>query len=150
MTVRIKGESMYSLVLGKALHLKTSRRFPTSRHLQFSGAACVCVCVCVRAPSCFSHVRFFETPQTIAPRAPLPWILEARTLEWVATSSSRGSSPPRDRTCISADGFFTTSTTWDALSGADSTITWAVEIVAGAGAGLTPFLAVVTTGSEQQ
>ena len=40
---------MYSLVLGKALHLKTSRRFPTSRHLQFSGAACVCVCVCVCA-----------------------------------------------------------------------------------------------------
>ena len=28
-------------------------------------------------------------------------ILQARVLEWVAISSSRGSSPPRDRTCIS-------------------------------------------------
>ena len=34
----------------------------------------------------------------------------ARILEWVATSSARGSSQPRDRTPISciADGFFTT------------------------------------------
>ena len=39
-------------------------------------------------------------------------ILQARILEWVATSSSRGSSQPRDRTrisCVStAGGFFTT------------------------------------------
>ena len=28
-------------------------------------------------------------------------ILQARTLEWVATPSSRGSSPPRDWTCVS-------------------------------------------------
>ena len=40
-------------------------------------------------------------------------ILQARILEWVAMSSSRGSSRPRDRTCIScgsclAGGFFTT------------------------------------------
>ncbi|CAN0162690.1 unnamed protein product [Rangifer tarandus platyrhynchus] len=28
-------------------------------------------------------------------------ILQAKILEWVAISSSRGSSPPRDRTCIS-------------------------------------------------
>ena len=42
-------------------------------------------------------------------------IFQARILEWVAISSSRGSSPPRDRTHIScnsptlqADSFFTT------------------------------------------
>ena len=40
-------------------------------------------------------------------------ILQARTLEWVAISFSRGSSWPRDQTCISwfsctAGGFFTT------------------------------------------
>ena len=37
-------------------------------------------------------------------------ILQARILEWVAISSSRGSSRPRDRTSISAlaGGFFTT------------------------------------------
>ena len=28
-------------------------------------------------------------------------ILQARILEWVAISSSRGSSPPRDQTCVS-------------------------------------------------
>ena len=28
-------------------------------------------------------------------------ILQARILEWVALSPSRGSSPPRDRTCVS-------------------------------------------------
>ena len=37
-------------------------------------------------------------------------ILQERTLEWVAISSSRRSSRPRDQTCIScvAGGFFTT------------------------------------------
>ena len=29
-------------------------------------------------------------------------ILQARTLEWVAMPSSKGSSPPRDRTCVSS------------------------------------------------
>jgi len=37
-------------------------------------------------------------------------VLQARILEWVAMPSSRGSSQPRDRTCVSciAGGFFTT------------------------------------------
>ena len=36
-------------------------------------------------------------------------VLQARTLEWVAFPSSRGSSQPRDQTQVSriADGFFT-------------------------------------------
>jgi len=39
--------------------------------------------------------------------------LQSRILEWVAMLSSKGSSPPRDRTCVScgycmAGGFFTT------------------------------------------
>ena len=45
-------------------------------------------------------------------------ILQARTLEWVATPSSRGSSQPKDwnRVCyVSCIEFFTTSTTWEAL-----------------------------------
>ena len=42
-------------------------------------------------------------------------ILQGRTLEWAATSSSRGSSPPRDRTHVScgsclAGRFFTVET----------------------------------------
>ena len=40
-----------------------------------------------------SHVRLFVTPWTIARQAPLSTgILQARTLEWVAVPSSRGSS----------------------------------------------------------
>ena len=45
-------------------------------------------------------------------------ILQARILEWVAMSSSRGSSQPRDWTWISciAGGFFTHWVTWEALT----------------------------------
>ena len=60
---------------------------------------CVCVCVCsVVSDSCvsvFSHVQPFVTPWTAARQAPLStWTLQARTLEWVASSSSRGSPDP--------------------------------------------------------
>ena len=46
-------------------------------------------------------------------------ILQARILKWVSMPSSRGFSKPRDQTYISwfpalTDGFFTTSTTWEA------------------------------------
>ena len=43
------------------------------------------------------------------PGSSVHWILQARMLEWVATSFSRGSSPPKDQTRISctAGGFFT-------------------------------------------
>ena len=45
------------------------------------------------------------------PGSSVHWILQARILGWVAVSFSRGSSPPRDRTCDSciAGGFFTMS-----------------------------------------
>ena len=49
-----------------------------------------------------SYVQLFGTPQTVAHQAPLSMgILQARILEWVAMFSSRGSSQPRDRTCVS-------------------------------------------------
>ena len=51
-------------------------------------------------------------------------ILQAKVLEWVAISFSRGSSQPKDRTCVSYVScigkqvfcffFFTTSATWEA------------------------------------
>ena len=45
--------------------------------------------------SCFSHVRLFSTPWTVACQAPLCMgILQARILEWVAMPSSRGPSQP--------------------------------------------------------
>ena len=54
----------------------------------------------------FSHFRLFGTPWTVAS---LHGILQARILERVAISFSRGSSWPRDRTCVSciAGRFFT-------------------------------------------
>ena len=50
-------------------------------------------------------------------------ILQVRILEWVAMSSSRGSSQSRDQTCRFLAllrwqvGFFTTSGTWEAQEG---------------------------------
>ena len=46
-----------------------------------------------------SHVRLSVTPRTAARQAPLSaGILQARTLQWIATPSSRGSSQPGDGT----------------------------------------------------
>ena len=39
-----------------------------------------------------------------SPGSPVPGILQARILEWVAMPSSRRSSQPRDRTCVSCIG----------------------------------------------
>ena len=49
--------------------------------------------VCMGALS-LSHVA--RSP----PGSSVHWISPARILEWVATFSSRGSSPPRDQTCV--------------------------------------------------
>ena len=57
-----------------------------------------------------SRVWFFATPWTVARQAPLSMgFFQARMLEWVVISCSRGSSQPRDRTHISRIGrrFFT-------------------------------------------
>ena len=51
-----------------------------------------------------SRVRLFATPRTVAcqtPESPVHGILQARVLEWIAISSSRGSSRAGDRTCVS-------------------------------------------------
>ena len=62
---------------------------------------------CALSLSC---VRLFATAWTVARQALLSMgILQGRRLEWVAMSSSRGSSQPRDWTRVShiARGFFT-------------------------------------------
>ena len=59
----------------------------------------VCVCVCVQS---FSRVQLFVTPYS-PPGSSVHGILQARKLEWVAITSSRGSSQPRDQTCIFCD-----------------------------------------------
>ena len=48
-----------------------------------------------------SHVQLFATPWTVTHQAPLTiGILQGTILEWVAMSSSRGLSQPRDQTQV--------------------------------------------------
>ena len=55
--------------------------------------------------SCSAVSDSFATPWTVARQAPLSMgILQARILEWVAISSSRGSSRPRAQTRVSITG----------------------------------------------
>ena len=57
------------------------------------------MCLCAES---LSRVWLFAALWTVARQAPLPMgILQARILEWVAISSSRESSRPRDQTRIS-------------------------------------------------
>ena len=58
-----------------------------------------------------SHIGLFRDPMDCnLPGSSVHGISQARTLEWVAISFSRGSSRPRDQTCIFclAGGFLTT------------------------------------------
>ena len=64
-----------------------------------------------------SGVQLFAIPWTITCQAPLSMgILQARILEWVAMSSSRGPSQPKDQTQVSliAGGFLTLRVTREA------------------------------------
>ena len=67
-----------------------------------------------------SWVRLFATLLNVARQDPLAMrVLQARILEWVPVSCSRGSSQPRDQTHISyvsciGRWFFTTMATWEA------------------------------------
>ena len=49
----------------------------------------------------FSHIRLCNLPDCSPPGCSVHGILHARILEWVAISSSRGSSKPRDQTRVS-------------------------------------------------
>ena len=67
----------------------------------------------------FSCVWFCASLWIVACQAPLSMGFSRQELEWVAISSSRGSSRHRDQTCISyvscmGRQFFTTSATWEA------------------------------------
>ena len=66
----------------------------------------VCVCACMLIH--FNRVRLCATSWSVACQVPLPMedenvhvILQARILEWVATSSWRGFSQHKDQTCFS-------------------------------------------------
>ena len=57
--------------------------------------------LCVCAKSLQSCLTLCDPMDCSPPGSPVHGILQARILEWVAMPSSRGSSPPRDETCIS-------------------------------------------------
>ena len=58
-------------------------------------------CILFSMLSCFSRVRLCVTPDGSPPGSLVPGILQARILEWVSMSFSRGSSQRRDQTHIS-------------------------------------------------
>ena len=61
---------------------------------------CVCVCACVHV--CARSCLTLPDPMNCSPPGfSVHGVFQARILEWVAISSSRGSSKPRDQTCIS-------------------------------------------------
>ena len=76
--------------------------------------------VAVCAKSLQLRLTLWDPLDCSLPGSSLHGIVQARILEWVAISSSRGSSWPRNRTCTSciasciAGRFFTTSATWEA------------------------------------
>ena len=62
------------------------------------GYVCVCVSVRLITQSCLS---LFEPMDYRLPGSSIHGILKATILEWVAISYFRGSSSPKERTCIS-------------------------------------------------
>ena len=77
---------------------------------------CVCVCVCVHAHA-QSCPTLCDPMDCSLPGSSLHGISQARILQWIAISSSRVSSWPRDQTCIifnscTTSGFFTAEPPW--------------------------------------
>ena len=84
---------------GKPRQNKAPRK---DAHVQIPGA-CEChvtwlCCVCLVAQSC---PTLCDPMDCSPPGSSVPGILQARTLEWVAMPSSRGSSQPGDRSQVS-------------------------------------------------
>ena len=117
--------SLYSQILNKK-HLKLGTQFwylassmngpwlnrlplPVHKHFSLTVsediAVCVCVCVCVVwACACAQSLQPYSIlcdPMDYSPPgSSVHGILQARILKWVAISSSRGSSRPRDWTHV--------------------------------------------------
>ena len=84
----------------RSIHVVTNDRI-SSFFYDWTVFLCVCVHTHVRT-WLLSCVQPFVTPWTVAHQEALSiGILQAGILEWVAMTSSRGSSQPRDRTQVS-------------------------------------------------
>ena len=70
-------------------------KISTAVHQALRCVACMCM---------LSHVQFWNLMDSSLPGSSVHGISQARIVEWVAISSSRGSSQPRDQTCISCIG----------------------------------------------
>ena len=83
------------------------------------GIVLMCVCVCARARVCACSVMSdsLATPWTSPPGSSVHGIFQAKIVEWVAISYSKGSSQARDWTHISCIGRWILyhSATWEAL-----------------------------------
>ena len=94
-----------SSVYSPCLHWGCGARYP---HPAYTGAAelGIMLPLCVKVTCHMPHAEPRPalcglTPCTSLPGSPVCGISQARTLEWAAISPSRGSSQPRDQTCIS-------------------------------------------------
>ena len=97
-------QSQFSPLSTMLFHHSSSRTVPDSEMLRFiyvtESLHCPPETVTASLIGCvlshFSCVQLFATLWIL-----VHWILQARIPEWVAMPSSRGSSLPRDQTCIS-------------------------------------------------
>ena len=94
---------------------------------------CVCVCVraCVRAQSCLT---LHHSVDCSPPGSSVSGILQARILEWVGISFSRGSSLPRGQTHVSCVSFIGKQilyhcTTWKSYVNILSLKTWIFSLI---------------------
>ena len=79
----------------------SGRTFRSLNHFEFIFVYGVRKCSAAAAKSLQLCPTLCDPIGGSPPGSPVPGILQARTLEWVAISFSRGSSQPRDETCIS-------------------------------------------------
>ena len=90
---------------GSGTKIRISQCSQRNRTIRISINICTYIEIEVYTHTCmlshFSRVWFFVILWTIAHQALYMGILQARTLQWVAMTSSRGSSWPRDQTHIS-------------------------------------------------
>ena len=85
------------------------KQFPWSNIKEWSSHLFLYIHLCVQAKLLQSCMTLWDLRNCNLPGSSVHGILQETILEWVAVSSSRGSSRPRDRTqvsCISG-GFFT-------------------------------------------
>ena len=100
--------SLFFVILRTECNLSPPRQNPITEVPMHTVSGCVHVRACL-----FSHVQLFGTPPGVLcspPGSSVHGISQARILEWVAISFSRGSSQPRDQILVSslAGRFFTT------------------------------------------